>query len=84
MKNMMKTPHILAMLLITTALVACGGGNGKHGGTDNSINVSADTAFNQLVIDLIQQTDDSAEPTDINNLTLEFDNNDENAFNALF
>jgi len=77
MKNMMKTPHILSMLLITTALAACGGGKGKH-------NEPTDTAFNQLVVDLIQQTDDSAEPTDINNLTLEFDNNDENAFNALF
>ncbi|OUS27373.1 hypothetical protein A9Q99_15355 [Gammaproteobacteria bacterium 45_16_T64] len=78
----MRTSHILSMLLITTALIACGGGNGKHGGPDRPV-FERDN-FNQLVIDIIQQTDDSAEPININNLTLEFDNNDENAFNALF
>ena len=78
-------PFILSLLI--AALSAC------HSDNDNSPEDPApeppmapvNQPFNAQVVDLIQnQTSDTSEPLALNDLSFEFDDDDDNAFDALF
>jgi len=86
MKNMMKIKYV-SLFVASVLLSACGGSN-----SNSTTSVDDDrTDFNSFVVGLIQnQTLDTAEPVDINNLVFEFDagsnpgdNEDETAFDAI-
>jgi len=84
MKNMMKIKYV-SLFVASLLLSACGGSNSTASVDDGK------TDFNNFVVDLIQnQTSDTAEPVDINNLVFEFeagtnpgDTEDETAFDAI-
>ncbi len=72
----MKSIQVLSFLAIISMITACGS---KH--DDNGEPVI--TEFNNLVIDLVDQSSPKGEPVNINELTIEFKNDDENAFESI-
>ena len=82
---MMKIKHVILGGVSVLLLAACGGHNSNSAIDDGTRN------FNDFVINLVQnQSSETAEPIEINNLIFEFeagampgDNEDEMAFDAL-
>ncbi len=71
----MKPIQVLSLLAVILVISACG--------SDHDDRAPEITEFNQLVNYLIEQPSPEGEPVNINELTIEFNNNDENAFNSI-
>lgn len=90
--------NYLSLLTLTAALAACGGGGSdsadSSGNTDqmNDESVSMDSEetlkkridFNSLVIDIVQNQRPNDEAVQLNNFSVEFTNDNEDAFTILF